>query len=53
MIEQQGAFRALGEMKQSDAEPLLSKSLSALLAGKVAPESRLDLLEAAAKFKSP
>jgi quinoprotein glucose dehydrogenase len=52
VIEQQGAFRILAEMKLSDAEPLLSKSLTALLADKIAPEAQLDLLEAAAKFKS-
>ena len=52
VVEQQGAFRILGEMKVSDAEPLLLKSLTALLDGKLAPEAQLDLLEAAGKFKA-
>jgi quinoprotein glucose dehydrogenase len=49
MLERQGAFATLGEMKEPGAEALLVKWLDRLLAGQVATEARLDLLEAAGK----
>jgi quinoprotein glucose dehydrogenase len=53
VVEQQGAFHILGGMKSAEAAALVSKSLTRLLDGGVPPETHLDLLEAAAKFKDP
>ena len=52
VIEQQGAYSILGEMRTPEAAALVSKSLTRLLHGKMAPETHLDLLEAAAKFNT-
>jgi quinoprotein glucose dehydrogenase len=49
VVERQGAFRTLGAMKGREVDALLARSLDRLLAGKVAPEAHLDLLEAAAR----
>jgi quinoprotein glucose dehydrogenase len=46
-IEQQGAFRILGEMEGKGPAGLLAKSLDRLLNGTVPPEAHLDLIEAA------
>lgn len=51
-IERQQAFAILGDMKESRADVELSKWLDNLLADRVLPEARLDLLEAAARRKS-
>jgi quinoprotein glucose dehydrogenase len=53
VIEQQGAFAVLGEMKSPEAAALVSRSLTRLLDGKLPPETHLDALEAAAKFDAP
>ena len=51
--DQQAAFAAMGSLGAA-AEPLLLDSLDRLLAGKVAPEARLDLVTAAeAQQSSP
>jgi quinoprotein glucose dehydrogenase len=50
-VEQQVAYRTLAEMKSGDAAAVISKSLTNLLDGKLPPETHLDLLEAAAKFR--
>ncbi len=47
--ERQGAFAILGDMKGPESDALLGRWLDSLLAGKVAPEARLDLVEAAGK----
>ena len=52
VIEQQGAFALLAEMKSPAAAALVSKSLAQLLDGKLPPETQLDLLDAAAIFKT-
>jgi quinoprotein glucose dehydrogenase len=51
-IERQQAFAILGEMKMPRADAELAKWLDDLLVGKVSPETRLDLLEAASRRKS-
>jgi quinoprotein glucose dehydrogenase len=48
-LERQGAFAILAEMAGPEEDQLLSRWLDKLLEGEVAPEVRLDLLEAAAK----
>jgi quinoprotein glucose dehydrogenase len=48
-LERQGAFTILGDMKGPESDSLLGRWLDSLLAGKVAPEVRLDLVEAAVK----
>ncbi|MBX6314046.1 MAG: HEAT repeat domain-containing protein [Isosphaeraceae bacterium] len=50
--EKQGALATLGELPVAAADAVLSRWLDALLAGKVAPEIQLDLLEAAARRSS-
>jgi quinoprotein glucose dehydrogenase len=52
VVERQGAFATLAGMKTPAAEALLSRWLDRLLAGQVAAEVRLDLLEAAARRSS-
>jgi quinoprotein glucose dehydrogenase len=47
--ECQGAFAILGDMKGPESDALLGRWLDNLLAGKVTPEVRLDLVEAAGK----
>ena len=47
VIERQRAFAILGDMKRPCAEAELTKWLDKLLAGKVVPEVRLDLFDAA------
>src|SRR5262249_21977799 len=47
VIERQGAFGILGEMKVTAADTLVSKWLDKLLTGAVAQEVQLDLLDAA------
>ncbi|HZV07900.1 MAG TPA: PVC-type heme-binding CxxCH protein [Gemmataceae bacterium] len=49
IIERQQAFAILGDMQAPRAEAELAKWLDKLLAGEVAPETRLDLLDAAAR----
>ncbi len=51
LLERQGAFAILGEMKGFDGDELLSKWMTRLLEKELAPEVHLDLLEAAAKRK--
>ena len=49
VIERQGGYTALGEMKAPAVNELLAKQLDKLLAKKQPPEVALDLLEAAGK----
>src|SRR5262249_51356080 len=49
VVDRQGAFAILGELKQPDAEAVLERWLDKLLARQLPPEVQLDLLEAAAK----
>jgi quinoprotein glucose dehydrogenase len=49
VVERQGAFAILGTLKTPAADALLAHWLDRLLAGKVAPAVRLDLLEAAGR----
>ncbi len=49
IIERQGAYAALGEMKTQGADDLLVKQLDVLMEQKQPPEVALDLLEAAGK----
>jgi quinoprotein glucose dehydrogenase len=51
--ERQQAFAVLGAMKSDKSDSVLAKWLDHLVAGKVAPDSRLDLVEAAEKRGSP
>jgi quinoprotein glucose dehydrogenase len=51
--DRQGAFSILSSMKGPDADRLLETWLDRLLANDLAPELQLDLLEAAAKHKTP
>jgi quinoprotein glucose dehydrogenase len=48
-IEKQMAFTALGEMTDAKSAEVLTRWLDRLSTGKVAPEARLDLLEAAGR----
>lgn len=50
--DQQAVLTALATIDQPSAKQILSAQLDKLLAGTVAPELQLDLLEAAAKCKS-
>jgi quinoprotein glucose dehydrogenase len=52
IIERQGAYAALGEMKTPGVDDLLAKQLDELMAKKQPPEVALDLLEAAGKHSS-
>lgn len=52
-IEQQRAFAILGDMQGPRVETELAKRLDKLLAGEVAAETRLDLLDAAARHATP
>jgi quinoprotein glucose dehydrogenase len=47
--EQQAAFATLARMRSPQADLLLAKFIGELRAGKVSPQARLDLVEAAAK----
>jgi quinoprotein glucose dehydrogenase len=49
LLDRQGAFAILGEMKGRQAEALLVHWLQKMLAGELAPEAHLDLLEAAGR----
>ena len=49
IVDKQGAFAILGELKHPDADEILAKALTGLLKGELAPEVHLDLLEASAK----
>jgi quinoprotein glucose dehydrogenase len=49
MVERQGAFRTLGDMKSQSAEVMLGNYLRKLVDNQLPPEVHLDLLEAAAK----
>jgi quinoprotein glucose dehydrogenase len=49
LVERQGAFAILAEMKGTEVDEIISKSLGDLLKNQVPPEVHLDLLEAAAK----
>ncbi len=51
-VERQQAFAILGDMKSPRADTELSKWLDRLLDDKLVPETRLDLLDAAARRKS-
>ena len=48
VIEKQGAFALLGQLKDADAEMLLEEWMKKLLAGQVPAELQLDILEATA-----
>jgi quinoprotein glucose dehydrogenase len=48
-IEKQGAVAALAESRTPEAEKLLAGLMDSLIAGKLAPEVRLDVFEAAKK----
>jgi quinoprotein glucose dehydrogenase len=52
-VEKQVAFATLGGMSLPAADAELARWLDRLLAGKVAPEVRLDLLEAAGRRSDP
>jgi quinoprotein glucose dehydrogenase len=52
VIERQGAFRTLGDLKADGVDALLARWLGKLLDKKLPPEVELDLLEAAAKHSS-
>ncbi len=52
-LEQQTAFRALGEVKDPQADTVLLAQLGQLAAGKIAPAAQLDLLDAAAQREDP
>ncbi len=49
VLEIQGSYRLLGGLDQPAADRLLEAGLDRLLAGKILPEARLDLLQAARK----
>jgi quinoprotein glucose dehydrogenase len=51
--ERQNALATLGTVKSDSADTMLAKALDELLAGKLAPELQLDLIEAAGKRSSP
>ena len=51
--DQQAAFEAVGSLPPAGSEELLTGALDRLVAGKLAPEPRLDLLTAAANHTSP
>jgi quinoprotein glucose dehydrogenase len=51
--EKQAALAALGALSGSEADPILGSWLDKLRVGEVAPELRLDLVEAAAKRSDP
>jgi quinoprotein glucose dehydrogenase len=51
--EQQAAFAGLANLKNPEADAILSNWLSRLLSGTVRPELQLDLIEAAAGRRSP
>jgi quinoprotein glucose dehydrogenase len=53
IADRQGAFAILGELKGKPADALLTTWLDRLLAGKLAPEAHLDLLEAAGRRSTP
>jgi quinoprotein glucose dehydrogenase len=52
-IERQQAFAILGDMQGPRVNAELAKWLERLLAGEIAPETRLDLLDAAARHSTP
>ena len=52
-LEQQTAFRALGEAKDPQADEVVLAQLGRLDAGRIAPAAQLDLLEAAALRADP
>jgi quinoprotein glucose dehydrogenase len=52
LVEQQGAFAVLGDIKDRAAATLLSRWMDTLLAKQVPPEAQLDLLDAAAKHSA-
>lgn len=47
--EKQAVYQAIARVRGSAADELIAESMRQLVAGKIAPEARLDLLEAAAK----
>jgi len=51
--EKQSAIAALSYIKDSEAQSTISKWVKDLVAGKVAPELQLDVIEAAANVQSP
>jgi quinoprotein glucose dehydrogenase len=53
MIERQQAFAILGDIQGPRAEAELAKWLDNLLISEVAPETRLDLLDAASRHATP
>ncbi len=52
IVEKQGAFRTLGDLKAPDVDALLTTWMGQLVAGKLPPEMHLDLLESVAKHPS-
>jgi quinoprotein glucose dehydrogenase len=53
VVEQQTALTLLGELKEADADGLLSHWLDRLLAGKAQPAVHLELLQAAERRTAP
>ncbi len=51
--EAQAAYAALGQLAGHESDETLGKAMDALLAGKLAPDLRLDVLEAAAHRSDP
>ena len=51
--EKQSALAALSYLKDQDAQKTITKWVNDLVAGKVAPELQLDVLEAGANVRSP
>jgi quinoprotein glucose dehydrogenase len=49
LVERQGAYAILAEMKGTEVDALIATGLTNLLAGQLTPEVRLDLLEAAGR----
>ena len=53
IVEKQTAYRLLPDLKGASAEAMLSDALDKLVAGTLAPEVQLDVLESARELKSP
>jgi quinoprotein glucose dehydrogenase len=53
VVEQQAALTLLGESKMAEADPVLSRWLDRLMAGKAPPALHLELLEAAEHRSAP
>ncbi len=53
VAEQQNAYLTLGSLKDAKADAMLGSYLDELIAGRIRPEVRLDLIEAAEKRANP